>query len=85
MELLVDILALVVIPLIIAISVAIILRERDRRKKAEQELESTKKSLKDLCEVCIRENNSSHAKITYTAYFGNPVDHAGDGFIDGEE
>lgn len=85
MELLVDILALVIIPLIIAISVAIILRERDRRKKAEQELESTRKSLKDLCEACIKENNSSHARITYTAYFGKPVDHTGDGFIDGEE
>lgn len=85
MELLVDILALVVIPLIIAIAIGIILVERDKRKKAEQELQATRKSLKEVCEACIKENNSIHARITYEAYFGIPVDHTGDGFIDGEE
>ena len=55
------------------------------RKKTEQELQSTRKSLKDLCEACIKENNSEHARITYQAYFGLPVEHAGDGFIDGYE
>lgn len=46
MELLVDILGLVVIPLIIAITIGIILAERDKRKRAEQELQTTRKSLK---------------------------------------
>ena len=85
MKLLVDILALIIIPLIIAFAVGIILAERDKRKRAEQELETTKKALKDLCEACIKENNSPHARRTYVAYFGKPVNHTGDGFIDGYE
>lgn len=45
-------------------------RERNKRKTAEKELHATKKSLKELCEVCIKEHNSVNAKITYEAYFG---------------
>lgn len=86
MELLVDILdLLLVIPLIMAIAIGIILVERDKRKRAEQELRTTRKSLKKVCEACIKENNSIHARITYEAYFGTTVDHTGDSFIDGEE
>lgn len=80
---------LVIVPLILCILTGVILgitsRERNARKKAEQELQSTRKSLKDLCEACIKENNSIHARITYQVYFGPPVDHTGDGFIDGYE
>lgn len=79
----------VAIPLILIFAIAvigeIISQERNARKKAEQELQTTRKSLKDLCEACIKENNSTHARITYVAYFGKTVDHAGDGFIDGFE
>ena len=85
MELLVHILVLVVIPLIIVIAIGIILAERNKRKRAEQELQATRKSLKEVCEACIKENNSVPARITYETYFGTPVDHTGDGFIDGEE
>jgi len=84
-----DFILLVVVPLILCILTGVILgiisRERNARKKVEQELQSTRKSLKELCEACIKENNSIHARITYQAYFGPPVDHAGDGFIDGYE
>lgn len=80
---------LIFVPLILVILTGAILgiisRERNARKEAEQELQDTRKSLKNLCEECIRENNSIHARITYQAYFGLPVDHAGDGFIDGYE
>ena len=78
---------LVIVPLIISIIggviIGIILRERNARKEAEQELEATRKSLKELCEVCIKENNSVYARIIYESYFGRPVDHTGDGFING--
>lgn len=63
----------------------IISRERNARKEAEQELEATRKALKELCEACIKENNSVYARITYKEYFGRSVDHTGDGFIDGYE
>lgn len=83
------IILLVVVPLILIVAIVVLVdaisQERNARKKAEQELQTTRKSLKDLCEACIKENNSTHARITYVAYFGKPVDHAGDGFIDGYE
>ncbi len=79
-----DFILLVVIPLILCIMTGvisgIISRERNARKKAEQELQYTRKSLKDLCEACIKENNSIHARITYQAYFRPTVDHAEDSF-----
>ena len=79
----------VIVPLIVAIIVGVILgiipRERNARKEAEQKLEATRKCLKELCEACIKENNSVYARITYEAYFGKLVDHTGDGFIDGYE
>lgn len=84
-----DIIALVIIPLVLCVLISFIWgmfsRERNRRKEAEQELQSTRKSLKELCEICIKENNNIHAKITYQAYFGSSVNHTGDGFIDGYE
>lgn len=84
-----DFIFLVIVPWIVAIIGGVILgiisRERIERKEAEQELEATRKSLKELCETCIKENNSVHARITYEAYFGRPVDNTGDGFIDGYE
>ena len=74
-----------VVLLIATILICVILRERYARKEAEQELGATRKSLKKLCEECIKENNSVYARITYEAYFGTPVNLAGDGFIDGYE
>lgn len=83
------IILLVVVPLILIVAIVVLVdtisQERNARKKAEQELQTTRKSLKDLCEACIKESNSTHARITYVAYFGKTVDHAGDGFIDGYE
>lgn len=80
---------LIFVPLILVILTGVILgiisRERNARKEAEQELQDTRKSLKNLCEECIKENNSIYARITYAAYFELPVDHAGDGFIDDYE
>ena len=75
----------VIVPLLVAIVVIIFIREYSARKEAEQELGATRKSLKGLCEACIKENNSVHARITYEAYFGTPVNLTGDGFIDGYE
>lgn len=63
----------------------IIDRERILRNETEKELIATRKTLKNLCEACINENNSINARITYQAYFGGPVNLTGDGFIDGEE
>ena len=84
-----DFILLVLVPLIFCVLIGgglgIISRERNARKRVEQELQSTRKSLKDLCEACIKENNSTYARITYQAYFRHPVDHTGDGFIDGYE
>lgn len=84
-----DFIFLVIVPLFVvilgSIVIGIILREWNAKKQAEQELEATRKSLKELCETCIKENNSIPARITYEAYFGEPVDHTGDGFIDAYE
>ena len=84
-EMIIDLLGFVIIPLIICFAFVIIMVEREARKRAEHELQTTRESLKKLCEACIKENNSVHARITYAVYFGPPVDHTGDGFIDGEE
>ena len=79
------VIVLSIVAIIGGVIMGIISRERNARKEAEQELEATRKSLKELCEACIKENNSVYARITYQAYFGRPVDHTGDGFIDGYE
>lgn len=51
--------------------------ERKRRIKAEEKLESLEKSLSEA--------RSEDARIIYQSYFAPPVDHTGDGFIDGDE
>jgi len=51
--------------------------ERKRRIKSEEKLESLEKSLSKA--------KSEDARIIYQSYFAPPVDHTGDGFIDGEE
>ena len=61
---------------------AIIKKEQYLRKQAEEELASTKKAFKTLCKDCIAENGSLHVRIAYQAYFAEPVDLTGDGFID---
>ena len=43
-----------------------------------------KKKLQQL-EKSLSEAKSTDARIIYEAYFGQKVDHTGDGFIDGEE
>ena len=83
MEKIIIIISILVVFCIIAES--IIWAERNERKKLEQELEATKESLKEVCEKTIKNNDNICAKITYEAYFGRPVDHTGDGFIDGYE
>ena len=75
----------VVLLVVITILCAELFTERHKRREVESELETTRSDLKKLCEKCIDENFSVHARITYQAYFGRPVDHTGDGFIDGEE
>ena len=67
------------------VACSIIYKERNNRKKAEQELETTRNALKEVCEKILKDNDSIRAKITYQVYFGEPVDHTGDGFIDGYE
>ena len=74
-----------VLVVICIVANSIILTERNKRKKLEQELDTTKKALKEVCEKIIKNNDNIGAKITYEAYFGKPVDHTGDGFIDGYE
>ena len=51
--------------------------ERKRRIEAEGKLESLEKSLSKA--------SSEEARIIYQSYFAPPVDHTGDGFIDGED
>jgi len=51
--------------------------ERKRRIKSEEKLESLEKSLSKA--------KSEDARIIYQSYFATPVDHTGDGFIDGDE
>ena len=65
MELLAYVRDLVVISLISTIAIGIILVERDKRKRVEQELQTTRNSLKNVCQECIKENNSVHARVAY--------------------
>lgn len=51
--------------------------ERKKRIEAEGKLESLEKSLSEA--------KSVDARIIYQSYFAPPVDHTGDGFIDGDE
>ncbi len=74
-----------VVIILVSVIVGIILWERSARKRVEQELRATRKSLKEVCEACMSENNNIRAKIAYEVYFGKAVNHTGDGFIDGEE
>lgn len=84
-----NIILFVVVPLVVLFLAIVISEkfseERTARIKAEQELLTTREALEDLCKNCIKEKNCPRAKITYQAYFGKPVDHSGDGFIDGYE
>ena len=84
-----DIIFLVVIPLALCVFISIIFstyfKERDGRIIAEQELTTTRNALKNVCEKCINEKSYMPAQITYQVYFGQEVDHSGDGFIDGYE
>lgn len=51
--------------------------ERKRRIKSEEKLESLEKSLSKA--------KSEDVRIIYQSYFATPVNHTGDGFIDGDE
>ena len=51
--------------------------ERKKRIEAEGKLESLEKHLSEATSV--------DARIIYQSYFASPVDHTGDGFIDGDE
>ena len=51
--------------------------ERKRRIESEGKLEALENSLSKA--------SSEDARITYQSYFAQPVDHTGDGFIDGDE
>lgn len=51
--------------------------ERKKRIEAEGKLESLEKHLSEATSV--------DARIIYQSYFAPPVDHTGDGFIDGDE
>ncbi|MBE5812084.1 MAG: hypothetical protein E7314_00320 [Clostridiales bacterium] len=72
-----DMLVLVVIPLIVAVAIGIIIGERTKRTKVELKLKSVESALSQA--------KSHDARIIHVAYFGAPVDHLGDGFVDGEE
>ena len=51
--------------------------ERKRRVESEGKLEALENSLSKA--------SSEDARIIYQSYFAPPVDHTGDGFIDGDE
>ncbi len=51
--------------------------ERKRRIESEGKLEALENSLSKA--------SSEDARIIYQSYFATPVDHTGDGFIDGDE
>lgn len=70
---------LIVIVLILVIAYLLVDRsiERKRRIGSEEKLESLEKSLSKA--------KSEDARIIYQSYFAPPVNHTGDGFIDGDE
>ena len=70
---------LITIILMLVIAYLLIDRSIERKKRidAEEKLESLEKSLSKA--------KSKDARIIYQSYFAPPVDHTGDGFIDGDE
>lgn len=81
--------SLIVIFIIIFVITAISAKfsnEQERRIVAEKELKSTRESFKNVLENILKEDpNNKPAKEAYIVYFTPPVDHTGDGFIDGYE
>lgn len=74
-------LAAVFIVIILMLVIAYLLIDRSDEKKKRFEAEAKLKSI----EVSLAQAQSTDAKIIYVSYFAPPVDHTGDGFIDGEE
>ena len=70
---------LIAIILILVIAYLLVDRsiERKRRIESEGKLEALENSLSKA--------SSEDARIIYQSYFATPVDHTGDGFIDGDE
>ena len=70
---------LIVIVLMLVIAYLLVDRsiERKIRIESEEKLESLEKSLSKA--------KSEDARIIYQSYFATPVNHTGDGFIDGDE
>jgi len=61
------------------------LAERKLRKKAEMKLSSTKNLLETLKKLLKGATDMNTVKIILEAYFGEPIDFTGDGFIDLED
>ena len=74
---LVGLLIAIILMLVIAYLLVDRSDEKRRRIEAERKLELLEKSLSKA--------SSEDARIIYQSYFASPVDHTGDGFIDGEE
>ena len=74
-------LATVFILIILMLVIAYLIVDRSDEKKKRFEAEAKLKSL----ERHLAQAKSTDAKIIYASYFAPPVNHTGDGFIDGEE
>ena len=70
-------LIVIVLMLVIAYLLVDCSIERKRRIESERKLESLEKSLSKA--------KSEDARIIYHSYFAPPINHTGDGFIDGDE
>ena len=78
--------ALIFLWIIIVIYMSIEYGVTCERKASENKLKDVRKQFKKSLENILKEDSQNvSAKIAYTAHFNKPVDHTGDGFIDGEE
>ena len=62
----------------------LIVTERKKREALEEELVDAKKLIKKMSDAIIEKNNTQ-LRVIHVVYFGRPVDHTGDGFIDDYE
>ena len=69
------------IAIILMLVIAYLLVDRSIERKRRIESEGKLKSLENI----LSKASSEDARIIYQSYFAPPVDHTGDGFIDGDE
>jgi len=73
-----DFFVFLIFPMIFCFLLGLYFKTEEEKKKLKKELNLTRGSLKELCEICM-EHDIVQGKITYEAYFKEPIDHSGDG------